>query len=178
MKKLILLLIIGLAATMPQKTEYKPISDKVYAKGKPLKSKRKSLKKKYDSLGTYTLTAYCGCARCCGRAGARTSTGTVPKANHTVAVDPRVIPYGSELIINGITYTAEDCGSGVKGKHIDIYFDTHKEALAFGKQKAEVFKEKPKKLKIAHVKPSRIKKVVHNKVIMLAKEFRRKKVFN
>ena len=53
--------------------------------------------------------------------------------------DPRVIPYGSKVLINGIVYTAEDCGSGVKGKHIDIFFDSHKAAKNYGVRNAEAY---------------------------------------
>lgn len=67
-----------------------------------------------------------------------TSTGTKPIPGRTIAVDPKVIPYGSEVVIFGNTYIAEDCGSAVKGNHIDIVFDTHQEALEFGIQYTEV----------------------------------------
>ena len=36
---------------------------------------------------------------------------------------------------------AEDCGGAIKGSHIDIYFDTHKEALDFGKKDLTVYIE-------------------------------------
>lgn len=91
------------------------------------------------SLGTFRTTGYCPCSRCSGKWGKRTSTGAVPRSGHTVAVDPRVIPYGTKLMINGTVYTAEDCGGGVKGKHIDIYYDTHSQAYRHGSRSAEVF---------------------------------------
>ena len=68
----------------------------------------------------------------------RTATGTTPTVGRTVAVDPSVFPYGSELVINGHTYIAEDCGGDIKGNHIDILFATHEEALNFGIRFAEV----------------------------------------
>lgn len=94
------------------------------------------------SLGTFIATAYCPCKICCGQYSpevtgqpAKTASGTTPKANHTVAVDPDVIPLGSKLLIDGKIYYAEDTGGLIKGKKIDIYFDTHQEALnAFGGQ--------------------------------------------
>ena len=82
------------------------------------------------SLGTFRTTAYCSCRRCSGRWGRLTSTGAVAVSHHTVAVDPQIIPYGTKLMIDGIVYTAEDEGSGVRGRHIDIYCDTHAEAAA------------------------------------------------
>lgn len=86
----------------------------------------------------YKLTAYCPCEICCGKSNGITATGTKATAGRTVAVDPNKIPYGSEVIINGHTYIAEDCGGAIKGNKIDIFFDTHQEALAFGVQYAEV----------------------------------------
>ena len=94
---------------------------------------------KITPLGTYKTTAYCPCRICCSGWGKRTSTGAIPTSNHTIAVDPRVIPYGSKVLINGVVYTAEDCGSGVKGKHIDIYFDSHKAARNYGIRNAEAY---------------------------------------
>lgn len=92
------------------------------------------------SLGTYTLTAYCPCSRCCGQfANGITSTGVTARALHTIAVDPKVIPYGTKIMIDGMIYTAEDTGSAIKNKRIDVYFDAHQEALNFGVQKKEIF---------------------------------------
>lgn len=91
------------------------------------------------SLGVYRTTAYCPCRKCSGGWGGRTSTGTIATANRTISVDPRVIPYGSRIMINGIIYTAEDCGGGVKGNHIDIFFNTHAESLAYGSRNMEVY---------------------------------------
>lgn len=83
-------------------------------------------------------TAYCPCGKCSGRYGTNASTGRVATAGRTVAVDPAVIPYGTEIEIDGRIYIAEDCGGAIKGNKIDIYFDTHEEAEAFGKQKKMV----------------------------------------
>lgn len=91
------------------------------------------------SLGTFTTTGYCPCRKCSGGWGRQTSTGAIARPNHTVAVDPRVIPYGTKLMINGIIYTAEDMGGGVKGKHIDIFYETHAQAQRQGSQRQEVF---------------------------------------
>lgn len=93
------------------------------------------------SIGECKLTAYCkeNYPHICNNGDSSvTATGTTPTANRTVAVDPSVIPYGSKVIINGHTYIAEDCGGAVKGNRVDILFNTHKEALAFGIQYAEV----------------------------------------
>jgi len=91
------------------------------------------------SLGKFKCTGYCACMSCCGKTNGITSTGAKATANHTIAVDPTVIPYGSKLLINGIIYTAEDCGGAIKDKRLDIYFNTHEEALQFGVRNYEVY---------------------------------------
>lgn len=91
-------------------------------------------------LGEFKLTAYCPCTKCCGKNDGITATGTKATAGRTVAVDPKKIPYGTELIINGNTYTAEDCGDMIKENRIDIFFSDHQTALNFGVQYAEVYK--------------------------------------
>jgi 3D (Asp-Asp-Asp) domain-containing protein len=91
------------------------------------------------SLGSFRTTAYCPCYACSEGYGRHTSTGTIAKSNHTIAVDPRVIPYGSKVMINGTVYTAEDRGGGVKGNHIDIFYDTHAQTRQYGSRNVEVF---------------------------------------
>lgn len=70
------------------------------------------------SLGTFKITYYWQGE---DEYGAMTSTGVIAQEGLTVAVDPEVIPYGTELIIDGHTYIAQDCGGAVKGNIIDIY---------------------------------------------------------
>lgn len=91
------------------------------------------------SLGVFKTTGYCPCKNCSGGWGRHTSTGTVATAGRTVAVDPSVVPYGSKIMINGVIYTAEDKGGGVRGHHIDIFYDTHSESRHHGVQNTEVF---------------------------------------
>ena len=90
-------------------------------------------------LGNFKLTAYCACARCCGKSDGITATGTVATQGRTIAVDPRVIPYGTAVSINGNTYIAEDCGGAIGGNRIDVFFDSHTDALNFGVQYADVY---------------------------------------
>jgi 3D (Asp-Asp-Asp) domain-containing protein len=91
------------------------------------------------SLGEFKLTAYCPCKKCCGKDDGITATGTQATQGRTVAVDPKVIPYGTILVINGHEYVAEDCGGSIKGNKIDVYFESHEEALEFGVQYKEIF---------------------------------------
>lgn len=100
-----------------------------------------------EPLGEFTLTAYCACSSCCGKwADGITATGTTATEGRTIAVDPSVIPYGSTVTLffeNGDThsYIAEDCGSGIKQKRIDVFFSDHQAALEFGIQSAMVYVE-------------------------------------
>ena len=88
-------------------------------------------------LGDFQLTHYCNERRehICGYGKGITATGTTATVGRTIAVDPSVIPYGTQVYIEGygLRY-AEDCGGGVKGNQIDILVDTHSEALALGVQ--------------------------------------------
>lgn len=93
-------------------------------------------------LGEFLLTAYCmeNYPHICNNGDATvTATGTTPTEGRTIAVDPTVIPYGTEVVINGHTYIAEDTGGAINGNRIDICFTSHEKALEFGKQFAEVF---------------------------------------
>jgi 3D (Asp-Asp-Asp) domain-containing protein len=56
------------------------------------------------------------------------------KAQHgVVAVDPRVVPLGTRLYIEGYGYAiAGDTGSAIKGTRIDLCFDTLEEVDAYG----------------------------------------------
>lgn len=89
------------------------------------------------SLGVYSLTAYCNCSKCCGKwAGGATASGTTPTQGRTVACNS--LPFGTKISINGNIYTVEDTGN-MADNVIDIYFNSHSEALQFGRRSAEVF---------------------------------------
>ena len=86
-----------------------------------------------EYLGTFFETLYCS-GRCCnGKYGAMDGFGN-PLEWGCVAVDPRVIPLHTKLVIEGyegMIFEARDTGSHVNGHHIDIFWPgTHKEALA------------------------------------------------
>ena len=56
-----------------------------------------------------------------------------------VAVDPRVIPLGTLLYVEGYGFAiASDIGSAIKGNKIDLCYTTRKEALRFGRKKVRV----------------------------------------
>lgn len=80
----------------------------------------------------YKITAYCPCSICCGKyASGYTASGTKATEGRTVAASSN-LPFGTKLLINGKEYIVEDRGGAVKGNHIDMYVDTHSEALKWG----------------------------------------------
>ena len=84
------------------------------------------------NMGEFKLTFFCPCEICSEGFGHETSSGKTARSEHTIAVDPEVIDIGSKVMINGIVYTAEDTGGGVKGDHIDIFVESHEETLKRG----------------------------------------------
>lgn len=95
--------------------------------------------------GAFTAYAYCTCEICCGEWAkyGKTASGTTPEQGRTVAVDPSVIPLGAEIWIDGAgPYIAEDTGSGILGNTVDVFFDSHEDALKWGKRTVEVTWEK------------------------------------
>ena len=91
-----------------------------------------------EFLGTFIASGYCNCNICSG-GSSLTYSGTVPKAGHTIAADLDRYPIDTRLFIGGVVYTVEDMGSGIENNRLDIYFDTHEEALAFGLQSVDVY---------------------------------------
>ena len=96
------------------------------------KSKKKSKKnKKKKLIGNFKITAYC--------IHGRTASGTTTTANRTIAADPSVLPYGTEVVINGKTYVVEDTGGAIKNNRIDIYMSTYDEAIQWGVRNIDVY---------------------------------------
>ena len=104
----------------------------------------------YEGVMQLEATAYCACYECCGKYPGNkwygiTATGTRAKVG-TIAVDPRVIPLGTKVYVEGLygakNYgyaTAEDTGGAIKGNIIDLYFNTHKETINWGRQQVKVY---------------------------------------
>ena len=91
----------------------------------------------YCTEAKFEVTAYCSCAKCCGKwADGKTASGK-KVAWGMVAADWKVLPKGTKLMIQGLkgTFTVEDKGGAIKGKRIDVWFPNHKAALVFGRRK-------------------------------------------
>ena len=96
-------------------------------------------------LGIFEITGYCNDEKCTGKnIGNKgygiTKSGKVAKWG-MVAVDPKVIPLGTKLKIEGFdtVFISEDVGSAIKKNKIDIWFPTHQDALNWGRQRGKVW---------------------------------------
>ena len=78
-------------------------------------------------------TAYCG--------DTITSTGTKPIEGRTIAVDPKIIPYGTKVYIPQFdkVFIAEDCGSAIKGNRIDIFMTSYNRAMDWGIRTIDIY---------------------------------------
>jgi len=104
----------------------------------------------YEGVLQYEATAYCACYECCGKHPGNkwygiTATGTRAKVG-TIAVDPRYIPLGTKVYVEGLygakNYgyaVAEDTGGAIKGEIIDLYFNTHRETVNWGRQQVNIY---------------------------------------
>ncbi len=80
---------------------------------------------------TYKITAYCSCAKCCGKSTGRTASGAKATAGVTVAA-PAKFAFGTKLNIGGHVYTVQDRGGAIQGNRIDVYVSSHSAALQWG----------------------------------------------
>lgn len=108
----------------------------------------------YSSKIEVSATAYCLCKSCCGKSPSHPSYGVTASGYRIVpgtgakviAVDPSIIPLGSNVYIEGLNgawdygyATAYDTGSAIKEYKIDLYMDTHSEALSWGRRQVNVY---------------------------------------
>jgi 3D (Asp-Asp-Asp) domain-containing protein len=94
---------------------------------------------KYNKLVNMTATAYAPGPADNGIWGDRTYIGTKVRKG-VAAVDPRIIPMGSKLWVEGYGYAvAEDQGSAIKGNRIDLAYNDFKTATDYGIQNVKVY---------------------------------------
>lgn len=98
-------------------------------------------------IAQFESTFYCPCDKC-GSGIGRTAMGTVPTAGRTIAVDPSVISLGTWVYVDYIDsrldlydgiYLAEDKGGAIKKNRIDMFVNTHDEALTAGRGKCNIY---------------------------------------
>lgn len=101
----------------------------------------------YEKVIQVKATAYCLCQKCCGKTPdspgyGRTASGLkiVPGTGmKVIAVDTSVVPLGTKVFVEGLNgagnygyAVAADTGSAIKNNKIDLYMDTHEQALSWG----------------------------------------------
>lgn len=104
---------------------------------------------KATKLEDVKLTAYCICEKCCGKspdhpAYGITASGRKARPDVSVAVDPSIIPLGSDVLIDYGDgklqyYVADDKGGAIKGDRIDVCKESHQAAVEFGVKYATVY---------------------------------------
>ena len=111
---------------------------------KPKKEPKKEKVEKYFwmPLGEFEITAYCG-GTCCSSGTGITASGNVAEEGKTIGVDTDIIPLGSKvkIVFAGTehVYRADDTGSAINGNIIDLYMESHEDALVFGRQTCKVY---------------------------------------
>lgn len=88
------------------------------------------------------VTYYDPCVKCCGKSDGITASGITATPYVTCAVDPAVIPLGSDVLVDygdGELHYFRADDTGVAGGHIDIFVTTHSEALWLGVDRATVY---------------------------------------
>lgn len=109
---------------IPQAKQYESI------KQKSIGIKNKHMQGRHMKVGA---TAYYG--------DPLTYIGTVPQVGKTIAVDPKVIPFGTRVYIPQFNkvFIAEDCGSAIKGNRIDIFMNTYDECMQWGFRDIDIY---------------------------------------
>lgn len=101
-------------------------------------SEKETPTEEWESLGTYTITAYCPCEICCGQwADGITASGETATEGVTIAASSE-LEFGTVVRIDGHEYTVQDRGGAITGNRMDLYFENHDDALAWGVQTKEV----------------------------------------
>lgn len=88
------------------------------------------------------VTAYCPCAKCCGRTGQRTASGAWPRAGVTIGVPrtgPLAFPFGTRVRIEGLgERVVQDRMAARFTNRLDLFVPTHREAVRFGVQRRKI----------------------------------------
>lgn len=88
-------------------------------------------------MGNFKVTAYCPCRKCNGKNAGKTASGATPTVGRTIAANKKDFDFGDVVVIDGVEYVVED--RGVKKGCIDLYMDSHSEALKWGIHHLDVY---------------------------------------
>lgn len=105
-----------------------------------LERQRQEAYRPRESAGLFRISYFCPCSICNGSSHGITASGAPLAVGQTIAVDPSVIPLGTEVFIDGIgTRIAQDTGSAIKGARIDVLVSDHEQAYRRGIDHRSVF---------------------------------------
>lgn len=97
------------------------------------------------TVTTFNTSAYCACISCCGKTNAITASGAKASAWYTVAAG-RGYKMGTVIYIpalankpNGGWFVVQDRGGAISNSKLDVYMNSHYEALQFGRQYLEAY---------------------------------------
>jgi len=100
---------------------------------------------KYSRVEVFTATAYDASPADNGIWAGKTSTG-MPLEYGVIAVDPKVIPYGTKMYIESVDgmykygyAIAGDCGGAIKGKKVDLFFPSRSTCYSFGRRAVKIY---------------------------------------
>ena len=124
------LICILLALIFPPRMERQSSTDAV-------KDEQRGTEASFDVI-EMNVSAYCPCEKCCGKWTDGITASGKPAKGLIIAAPPQY-PFGTVMDVPGYgRAVVEDRGGAIRGNKIDLLFDTHQEALNFGRQKLEV----------------------------------------
>lgn len=115
----------------------------------PAKTATSSLAKKVEGktpiIKNFNTSAYCSCAKCCGKTNGITSSGVKASSWCTLAAG-KAYPVGTVIYIpalsnkpNGGWFIVQDRGGAISNNKLDVYMGTHSQALQFGRKNLECY---------------------------------------
>lgn len=94
---------------------------------------------------TFNTSAYCSCAKCCGKTTGITSSGAKASSWYTIAAG-KAYPIGTIIYIpalkdkpNGGWFVVQDRGGAISNNRLDVYMGTHSSAIQFGRRNLECY---------------------------------------
>ena len=84
-----------------------------------------------EYLGEFLISHYCPCSICCGWTNGPTASGVMPQVGVTIATS-KEYEFGTKMEIDGHVYTVQDRGGAIQGNRIDVFCNSHQEALEKG----------------------------------------------
>ena len=97
------------------------------------------------NIVTMNTSAYCSCMSCCGKTNGITASGAKASSWYTLAAG-KGIPIGTIVYIpalsntpNGGWFVVQDRGGAISNNRIDIYMNSHGEAINFGRRNLQCY---------------------------------------